>query len=51
MLNPVLQILVADMDWVGEAVARVTGQTLGAYCKKHIFDPLGVSLPHVPYLT
>ncbi|KAH7090932.1 beta-lactamase [Auriculariales sp. MPI-PUGE-AT-0066] len=27
-------------DWAGEAVARLTGQTLGAYMKENIFDPL-----------
>lgn len=30
-----------DIDWAGELLHRVTGQTLGDYCKQNIFDPLG----------
>lgn len=29
------------MDWAGKLVERVSDQTLGEYCKDHIFDPLG----------
>lgn len=31
------------MDWVGEALARATGQSLGAYCEDRIFAPLGIT--------
>ncbi len=30
------------IDWVGKAVEAVSGQTLGAYMKANIFDPLGM---------
>ena len=29
-------------DWLGQLVERVTGQTLGAYFREHIFVPLGM---------
>ncbi|KZV89798.1 beta-lactamase/transpeptidase-like protein [Exidia glandulosa HHB12029] len=32
-----------SMDWVGEAIMRVTGQTLEHYCAENIFKPLGVT--------
>ncbi|KAL5339851.1 beta-lactamase/transpeptidase-like protein [Aspergillus crustosus] len=31
-----------NIDWVGILIERVTGQSLGAYLKQHIFDPLGL---------
>lgn len=31
-----------NIDWAGIAVERVTGMSLGAYCKEIIFDPLGL---------
>jgi len=31
-----------NLDWAGEAVARVSGKTLGEYCAEHIFKPLGL---------
>lgn len=30
------------IDWVGQMVEAVSGQTLGAYCTEHIFTPLGM---------
>lgn len=30
------------IDWAGKMVEAVSGQRLGAYMKKHIFDPLGM---------
>jgi CubicO group peptidase (beta-lactamase class C family) len=30
-------------DWLGRVVERVSGQSLDAYFKAHIFDPLGMS--------
>lgn len=32
-----------NIDWVGKVVESVSGQTLDAYCKEHIFKPLGAS--------
>ncbi|EJD54223.1 beta-lactamase/transpeptidase-like protein [Auricularia subglabra TFB-10046 SS5] len=32
-----------SIDWVGEAVARVSGQTLGDFCRDNIFKPLGIN--------
>ena len=29
------------IDWAGQVLEAVTKQTLGEYCKKNIFDPLG----------
>eukprot|EP00026_Physarum_polycephalum_P009033 Phypoly_transcript_09143.p1 GENE.Phypoly_transcript_09143~~Phypoly_transcript_09143.p1 ORF type:complete len:403 (+),score=70.33 Phypoly_transcript_09143:95-1303(+) len=31
-----------SLDWVGIIVENVTGQSLGAYMEKHIFEPLGI---------
>src|SRR5215469_16721390 len=31
-----------NIDWVGKAVERASGQTLGAYFAEHIFAPLGM---------
>jgi len=31
-----------SLDWTGLVIEAVTGQTLGAYMKQHIFDPLGM---------
>jgi methyl acetate hydrolase len=31
-----------NIDWVGKAVERVSGRTLGAYCAEHLFAPLGM---------
>ena len=31
-----------NIDWVGQAVERLSGQTLEAYFKEHIFGPLGM---------
>jgi CubicO group peptidase (beta-lactamase class C family) len=31
-----------NIDWVGKMVEAVSGKTLGAYMKEHIFDPLGM---------
>ncbi|KZV89813.1 beta-lactamase/transpeptidase-like protein [Exidia glandulosa HHB12029] len=31
------------MDWVGEAIMRVSGQTLEQYCGANIFSPLGIT--------
>ncbi|KAL6855736.1 beta-lactamase/transpeptidase-like protein [Trichoderma novae-zelandiae] len=31
------------MDWAGLALETVTGQTLGAYMKKHLLGPLGMA--------
>src|SRR5579859_2910034 len=31
-----------NIDWVGKAVERVSGQSLEAYLREHIFDPLGM---------
>jgi methyl acetate hydrolase len=30
------------IDWLGRLVERVSGQTLGAYFREHIFQPLGM---------
>ncbi|PTB75246.1 beta-lactamase/transpeptidase-like protein [Trichoderma longibrachiatum ATCC 18648] len=30
------------LDWAGVALETVTGQTLGAYMKQHLLDPLGM---------
>ncbi|POY75218.1 hypothetical protein BMF94_1850 [Rhodotorula taiwanensis] len=30
-----------NIDWAGQYLEKVTGMTLGEYCKKNIFDPLG----------
>jgi methyl acetate hydrolase len=32
-----------NIDWVGQAVERVSGRTLGAYFQDHIFAPLGMT--------
>jgi methyl acetate hydrolase len=32
-----------NIDWVGKAVERASGQTLGAYCAEHLFAPLGMT--------
>ncbi|MGH7114814.1 MAG: serine hydrolase domain-containing protein [Stellaceae bacterium] len=32
-----------NIDWVGRAVEAVGGQPLDAYCREHIFAPLGMS--------
>jgi CubicO group peptidase (beta-lactamase class C family) len=32
-----------NTDWAGRLVERVSGQSLEAYFKEHIFDPLGMS--------
>lgn len=31
-----------NIDWVGKAVERVSGQMLDAYLREHIFEPLGM---------
>ncbi len=31
------------IDWVGRAVEAASGQPLDAYCREHIFEPLGMS--------
>jgi methyl acetate hydrolase len=31
-----------NIDWVGKAVERISGQKLGAYFSEHIFEPLGM---------
>jgi len=31
-----------NVDWIGKAVERVSGQTLGAYFQENIFAPLGM---------
>jgi methyl acetate hydrolase len=31
-----------NIDWVGKAIERVSGQTLEAYFREHIFGPLGM---------
>ncbi|EGR44175.1 uncharacterized protein TRIREDRAFT_112551 [Trichoderma reesei QM6a] len=31
------------LDWAGIALETVTGQTLGAYMKQHLLDPLGMT--------
>ncbi len=31
-----------NIDWVGKAVEKVSGQMLGAYFREHIFEPLGM---------
>ncbi len=31
------------IDWVGKAIEAVSGQSLGAYMRAHILDPLGMS--------
>ncbi|OCL13099.1 beta-lactamase/transpeptidase-like protein [Glonium stellatum] len=30
------------LDWAGELIARVTGQSLGVYLQQHVFAPLGM---------
>jgi CubicO group peptidase (beta-lactamase class C family) len=32
----------ASIDWAGAVLEKVTGMTLGEYCQKNIFEPLGV---------
>jgi len=32
-----------NIDWAGQAVERVSGQTLGTYFDDHIFSPLGMT--------
>ena len=32
-----------NIDWVGKAVERVSGQTLGDYFAEHIFGPIGMN--------
>jgi methyl acetate hydrolase len=32
-----------NIDWAGQAVERVSGQTLGTYFNEHIFAPLGMT--------
>ena len=32
-----------NIDWAGQAVERVSGQTLGTYFDEHIFSPLGMT--------
>lgn len=44
-----------SLDWAGQAVEKLTGQTLGEYMAEHVFRPLGMrdtgfrrgALPHV----
>lgn len=31
----------SNMDWAGKMLEKVSGQTLGEYCRQHIFEPLG----------
>ncbi|KAA6409412.1 MAG: hypothetical protein FRX48_06965 [Lasallia pustulata] len=31
-----------NIDWVGVFIERITGQSLGAYFREHIFNPLGI---------
>jgi methyl acetate hydrolase len=31
-----------NIDWVGKAVERISGQKLGAYFREYIFEPLGM---------
>jgi CubicO group peptidase (beta-lactamase class C family) len=31
-----------NIDWVGKAVERVSGQALGDYSAKHLFEPIGM---------
>ena len=31
-----------SIDWVGKAIERVSGQTLGDYLAEHLFDPIGM---------
>jgi len=31
-----------NIDWVGKAVERVSGQRLGDYLSKHLFEPIGI---------
>lgn len=31
-----------NIDWVGKAVERVSGQMLGDYLKEHLFEPIGM---------
>jgi CubicO group peptidase (beta-lactamase class C family) len=31
-----------NIDWVGKAVERVSGQTLGAFFRENLFEPLGM---------
>lgn len=45
----------SGVDWAGQVLEKVTGQTLGAYMAEHVFGPLGMTdsafrrdaLPHV----
>ncbi|KAI9155418.1 Beta-lactamase [Paramyrothecium foliicola] len=30
------------IDWAGQVLEKVTGQSLGAYMQEHIFEPLGI---------
>lgn len=32
-----------NSDWLGQVVERVSGQRIDAFCKKEIFEPLGMS--------
>ncbi len=32
-----------NIDWVGRIVEALSGQDLEAYCREHIFDPLGMA--------
>jgi methyl acetate hydrolase len=32
-----------NVDWLGLAVERLTGQTLGAYLAEHVYEPLGMT--------
>ena len=32
-----------NIDWVGKAVERVSGQTLGDYFAEHLFEPIGMT--------
>jgi methyl acetate hydrolase len=32
-----------NIDWVGKAVERASGRTLGDYCAEHIFGPIGMT--------
>ncbi|KAI5481229.1 hypothetical protein MNV49_005664 [Pseudohyphozyma bogoriensis] len=31
-----------NMDWAGHVIDKITGVSLGDYCQKNIFDPLGL---------